>query len=74
MEGGSSFLPCLFHEDLEAVRTGGGDGQVQAVTAHAPDDGRGVHVLIRYLPRQQLPQNHPERPAREKETDTENHT
>ena len=56
--------PALPHEELEAVGAGGGHGQVEAVTPHAPDDGRGVHVSVRDLPRQQLPQNHAKRPAK----------
>ena len=54
--------PALLDEQLEAVGAGGGDGQLQRVAAHAPDDGRAVDVLVGHLAAQQLPQAHPERP------------
>lgn len=56
--------PALPQQHLEAVGAAGGDGQVEAVAAHPPDDGRGVHVLVGDLTRQQLPQHHPEGPGR----------
>lgn len=55
--------PALPQEDFEAVWAALGDREVQAVVAHPPDDGRGVHILIGDLPGQHLPQHHPERPA-----------
>lgn len=49
--------PCLFHEDFEAVRAGGGDGKVKTIAANAPDDGRGVHVFVGNLSSQKFPQH-----------------
>ncbi len=54
--------PALPDEQLEAVGARRRDGQLQRVRPHAPDDGRRVHVLVRHLARQQLPQAHAERP------------
>ena len=36
---------------------------MQAVAAHPPDDGRRVDVMVGNLTRQQLPNDHPKRPA-----------
>lgn len=48
-------LPCLFHEDFEAIWAGGGHRKVKTVAANTPNDGRGVHVLVGNLPSQQFP-------------------
>lgn len=56
---GFRLLPGLLHEDFEAIWAGGRDRKVEAVTAHSPNDGRRVHVLVGDLSREQLPQNHP---------------
>ena len=41
--------PTLLHQQFEPVRTGGGDRELEGVAAHAPDDGRAVHVAVRHL-------------------------
>lgn len=59
------FHPYTVYGDgisLEAVRTRVWYGQVERVTAHAVYNGRVVHLPVGYLPRQQLPQHHAERP------------
>lgn len=62
---GFRLLPGLLHEDFEAIWAGGRDRKVEAVTAHSPNDGRRVHVLVGNLSREQLPQNHPKWPDEE---------
>ena len=54
--------PALFDQQLEPLGAGGGDGQLEGVAAHPPDDGRAVHVLVGDLAGQQLPHAHTERP------------
>ena len=55
--------PALRDEQLESGREALRYGQVEAVVADPPDDGRRVDVLIRDLVGQQLPQHDPERPG-----------
>lgn len=43
---GFTVLPGLLHEDFEAIRAGGRNRKMQAVTAHSPNDGWGVHILV----------------------------
>lgn len=49
--------PCLFHEDFEAIRAGGGDRKVETVAANTPNDGRGVYVFVGNLSGQKFPQH-----------------
>lgn len=49
------YSPCLFHENFEAIRAGGGDRKVKTVAANAPNNGGGVHVFVGNLSGQQLP-------------------
>lgn len=55
---GFRLLPGLLHEDFEAIWAGGRNRKVQAVTAHSPNDGRGVHIFVGNLSCKQLPQNY----------------
>lgn len=66
---GFRLLPGLLHEDFEAIWAGGRDGKVEAVTAHSPNDGRRVHILVGNLSREQLPQNHSKWPEEETNQD-----
>jgi len=56
-------IPALSHEQLESIGSGGWNGQMQAIAANAPDDGRGVHVFVWNFVRQHFPQHHAKRPA-----------
>lgn len=58
----SGTLPALSEEDLEAVGAALGYRQLEAVVPHTPDDGRGVHIFIRDLSCQHLPQHHSKGP------------
>ena len=54
--------PALLDQQFEALRTAGGQGQLEGVGADTPDDGRAVHVLVRQLPREELPHADSEAP------------
>lgn len=60
-------LPALSEEDLEAVGAALRYRQLEAVVPHTPDDGRRVHVFIRDLSCQHLPQHHSEGPSSKSE-------
>ncbi len=51
-------LPAQLNEELESLRAGGGYRQLQRVRAHPPDNGRAVHVFVRYFTGQQFPHAH----------------
>ena len=36
---------------------------MQAIAAHSPDDGRGIHIPVRDLLGDDFPQHHAKRPA-----------
>lgn len=55
---GFRLLPGLLHENFEAIWAGGRNRKVQAVTAHSPNDGGGVHIFVGNLSCKQLPQNY----------------
>lgn len=49
LEGGAVArlgCPALLHQKFEAIWAGGGDGKLEGVAAHAPDDRRAVHILV----------------------------
>ena len=54
--------PTLFDEELETVWAGGGDGELEGVAPHPPDNGGAVHVLVGYLTGEQLPDTDTKRP------------
>ncbi len=55
--------PALSEQDFEAIGAAFRKRQLQAVVSNAPYDSGRVHVFIRDLTGQHLPQHHPERPA-----------
>jgi len=54
--------PALLDQQLVPVGACGGNGQLEGVAAHAPDDGRAVDVLVRHLAGQKLPKKNSKGP------------
>ena len=57
-----NLFPSRIKNTASHLWAGGGDGELEWVGPHAPDDGRAVHVPVGYLAGEELPDTDPEGP------------